>query len=370
MLPAIIVIVIMVLAIMWMIAEPLNLPQLKAWVKLEIRELIIAAILIGIIYSAFFAERTITKVLTGVDGYVGVARGTLNNLLQKHENVFKDIIILSSKMTSLSGYSFNYGVPIGIWASFSFPKPTLTGASAILGPITFAAQAEANAILLYKAMVVFLDFFESTILSVILPLGFVLRVIPFSRQLGNTLIALSLGAIVLYPFSLILISKAHELPGFSLPAADLSDNDVESLEVTIPAPLKQMCEASFARYFIGLNEIGWGLLIAIPVCAGPQFAACFPPLFSAIANFWYPWIVNFGLQITMSNVLLITQAITEISANTIFTITNDFLMDVTNLIVISIIDVLVIAIITIIGTKSISAALGGEAYLIGIQRLV
>jgi len=370
-LPATVMIVVIVLAILWMISDTLNMPQMRAWVKIEIRELIVAAILLAVIYSAFFIQKSVVGLISGQgEGYIDVAKNSLNSILEIHKSAFNDLIIISSKITSLSGYGYNYPIPVWFF-SFSYTRSSFAGASAILSPVTVAAQGEAGALFIYKSMSVFLTFFDSTIFSIILPLGFILRIIPFSRQLGTTVIALSLGAVVIYPFSLIIMKNAHSLPGFNLPHPQLSAESIDTLTVTIPAPMKQFCELAFARYFIGFSELGWSLLIC-PIYAAAcsvGYAACFSACWTMINTIIYP-IVVLAFQIVMGSAILITDLATSKSPDTIFNIVNTFLRDVNNLVVLSYIDVIVVAIITIIGVKSISTALGGESYLVGIQRLV
>jgi hypothetical protein len=47
-----------------------------------------------------------------------------------------------------------------------------------------------------------------------------------------------------------------------------------------------------------------------------------------------------------------------------------FLRDVNSVVFLTYIDLILIAIITISGARSLSSALGGEAYMFGVQRLI
>ncbi|MBI5046406.1 hypothetical protein HZC07_01605 [Candidatus Micrarchaeota archaeon] len=57
-------------------------------------------------------------------------------------------------------------------------------------------------------------------------------------------------------------------------------------------------------------------------------------------------------------------------AGTAFTQLQPFLKDINNLVLIGYVDFIFIGIITVVGARSLSAALGGEWYMAGIQRLI
>lgn len=369
-LPATAIIVVTILAILYMAAKVLSLPQLDSWVRLEIREVVVAAILIVAVETIFFAEKNVTQILTGNEGYIDVARSHLDGILQIHKTAFNSMIMAGSKITALAGHSYNMPIPAWFF-SFSYGITPSAGFSALLSPITVAAQGAANAMFIYKTMAVVLEFFNAVIPTVILPLGFILRIIPFSRQLGNTLIALAIGAFVMYPFSIIIVMTAHTLPGFAFPEPKLTSREIAQLSVKIPFPMKEMCENEFARGFTLFNEVGWGITLAtlfsIPCVVG--YAACWSAWYPIIAYIYYP-LVTTAFQVTMGYEIITGDKDNQRDPGDLFDIVHGFLKDVNNLIVISYVDVLLVAIITVVGTKSISSAIGGESYLMGVQRLI
>jgi hypothetical protein len=62
--------------------------------------------------------------------------------------------------------------------------------------------------------------------------------------------------------------------------------------------------------------------------------------------------------------------ITDFSASDILGVLRPFLEGINNLMVLIYVDMILIAIITIVATKSVSQALGGEFYLSALERLV
>ncbi|MBI5051396.1 hypothetical protein HZC08_01420 [Candidatus Micrarchaeota archaeon] len=148
------------------------------------------------------------------------------------------------------------------------------------------------------------------------------------------------------------------------PAPAISDFD--SMKIKIPAGLGAICSNDWLRGFTAVSEVGWGLIICLPLLiTGVGFQACWDTVTEVV----YP-ITVMGFQTIWGSVFLSQAINSSINIELIFNIVSDFLQKLNYVVVLSYIDTLTVAIITIVGTKSVSAALGGEYYLFGLQRLV
>ena len=97
--PAMILFMSAMLGIAWMASDTFALPQLKAWVKLEIRELIVGVILIVIVYAALFGiDSTWPAIFTGEDdpyesamNYVSSYKGDIIHLYKESAEVAEQL---------------------------------------------------------------------------------------------------------------------------------------------------------------------------------------------------------------------------------------------------------------------------------------
>ncbi|MBI2079233.1 hypothetical protein HYT84_00590 [Candidatus Micrarchaeota archaeon] len=354
------------LALMHMLATAISSPPLEAWVKTEMRELIAGFIIFIIVIGLAFGTNSLTFILTGKSDtdLSKEAITNLDKLLSHLRSPYESILKATHYIGLLSGYSYSYPVPLW-YASYTYMDAPYSG----LGPLsTFlhqAAQGLNNAIFLYTGLKVLLKFFTSDAFSItFLSVGLGFRVFPFTRQLGNTLIALWIGATILFPTSILIMSIMHDQVVGVNAAPKISNFNPMILK--IPAGFGELCSNEWIRGFTATSEIGWGLIICLPLAiTGVGFQVCWENVTEVV----YP-IATMAFQLAFGT-LFLTQALTSsLNVEIIFRIIADFLEDVNVIIILSYIDSFVVAIITVVGTKSISTALGGEYYLVGLQRLV
>ena len=98
---------------------------------------------------------------------------------------------------------------------------------------------------------------------------------------------------------------------------------------------------------------------------GTVFLACMKLLVTII----YP-IVSFGISAAWSASIAPALFGSAPNLSSIYKMMSPFLLDINHLVVVTFIEIILISLLTIIGTKSISAALGGEYMLPGVQKLV
>ncbi|MFH1221833.1 MAG: hypothetical protein V1492_01975 [Candidatus Micrarchaeota archaeon] len=372
--PVVVMLVVIMLAATKMAAVSFSMPQLDAWVKIETRELIAAILLLAIVISVVGASGYIVEIITSAlaekqvvsqsADYFDYAASTVAEQQAAAVTAYEYVIKGMSRLRAVSTYGVSYS--FGFLLMFGYGFTRYGG----LYPLSSALQAGAsgliNVILIYESIGVLLAFFKAYGLSVLLPLGFILRVIPFSRQVGTTLIAISLGVYLFFPLSIIIISIFHgQMGGIEVPTLDL--DAVSPPKYNANTIIESICEYPVIRVLLSMGEIIYATIQSIP--CGPFFEVCF------FLSIWiYQLMVAFFGTVTSIGLLALDQILASagagFSVDAAYEAVFDFLYQVNSLVVISYIDVLLIGLMTVTATRSVAVALGGEAYISGMERLI
>ncbi|MEM4359896.1 MAG: hypothetical protein QXT45_05155 [Candidatus Bilamarchaeaceae archaeon] len=374
--PSTIVLVIIGIALSYMASDALADPQLKAWAKGELVELITGVILIVSISMLFIGTTELSKTITGKDDYTQIAIDVIDGMLEDYGVAYESIIKAAARIRI--GATFSTWLTIPVWFfSFNYSSAPLTGIGPIFISLGMATQGLTNVIFLYEGIRLLLLFCQATIPEIVLPLAFILRLIPFTRRAGNTLIAVALGGILLLPLSVIIIGYMNSLIDYPQPA--LSNDELRRLDA-YPWPVIAMsafCQMPANRFILTLNEYGFAALVCLPAAIIPAaYAACY----TAVSQVVYHVIQTalHGVQAIITGIWLAwadwaaaaSGSAGSIWAREVWHILRPFLENVSNLVLVGYVNAIIIAIITTSGIRSISTALGGEWQLPGIERLI
>jgi len=373
--PVTVVLVAIFLASMKMLASAISSTAMEAWVKAELRELIAGVILVAIIYAFFITSRSATSAITGSGDYITTSVKIMNDLLTNsttgYDRAMEDIIRAGTRIRAAASYAPYMSIPVYI-GGITYSTSPLAGVGILFSSLSSATQGLANIIFLYEGIMLLLRFSYTAVPAVLLPVSLSLRLVPFTRKTGNTLIAACLGIMVLLPFSVIFVDQMNKL--ITYPQAYLSTRSLEFLDPEADAMtvLEPLCESMVIRTMLSLNDQLFSMIVClpfggIPIVGAAMYASCQ----SLVQYVVYP-IIMIGTQVVYDATLLSWTIGGEGAsyAGFAFSVLYRFLAEVNNLVLLGYIDSLAIAIITISGTRSISVALGGEWYLGGIQRLI
>ena len=362
-LPTVILIMVILLSLVFMLSRTLSMPQLQAWVKTEIRELIIAAILFIAIYGLFSGINPLVYTLTGEEDYYQAAKSVSQDMLFRGTEAYKDVMEANHYLGIISG--FYATTSLSLWyAGVTSSGSPYAGFSIFMTPLSMAAQGLTNVVYIYSAISLFLDFFLDVGIK-LLPLAFIFRFIPFTRKAGTTLIALVIGASILFPASVVFVGMFHDTIEIETP--HLSKKALSDFKGDLPT-LDTLCKEPILRIlFVLLGELVMTLVICLPLAAFGLYEPCEKWMTLLV----YPLLV-FIYQLCYSLAIggFIWGLWPESSVSAIHNSLIDFMVQVNNLVVVTYIDVILIGIITYIGTKSISSALGGEYLLPAVQKLI
>jgi hypothetical protein len=375
-LPVTAVVVVIFLALMRMMSTAIQSPQISAWVKTEMRELIAGVILVVIIYTFFIGSKGITSAVTGTGDYLNTSVNIIDNILTNssigYDRAMHDVIRAATRIRAAATYSPYLSVPLW-YVGLTYSTAPMSGIGILFSPLASATQGIANIIFLYEGLALMLRFSATAVPAVLLPIALSLRLIPFTRKIGNTLISVSLAAVVLLPFSVFIVDAIHktiDYPNAFLTSSEMDRLDPGAWAMTIAEPF---CENMVIRTILSLNDLLFSILVCLPLylipVVGPGLYAACQPL---VQNVIHP-LMMLILQVVYDAALLSWIALAREGigyANEAFDIVYPFLMQVNNLVLLGYLDAMIIGIITISGARSISVALGGEWYLGGIQRLI
>ncbi len=239
----------------YMMSYAFNLLDLKRWAKAEFQQALASIILIGLIFGTVTAEDAVIKQSYGVQYIQGltesVAAGIAAPGLQGGKVSPFDVAFAQLRaMTDCAEkyYLEAYDVIEGKEVFFTFGlRIGLLGITLDIGYIIkFIAmimswmelnQAYYNANnLTWLALATyfqmnFLSWVESSAFTVFLPLGIVLRIFPFTRGAGATLMAIAIGLYLVYPLMMVIMytmvdpPKGCEVPKMEKEAEQICASD-------------------------------------------------------------------------------------------------------------------------------------------------
>ncbi len=363
--PAVAVVVMVMLAITNMLAVSLSNPGVEAWAKSEIREFVAGVVLIALVIGMFIASDGVSFALTGEADYVAKSQDVINGWVGRLIATYKDVIEAAQKIRVAASYAS--GTNIAIWFfSLSYQTSPLSGAALFLVPLSLATQGLTNAIYLCESVKMLVAFFKVVTPKVLLPISFSMRLIPFTRKTGNTLIAISLATIVFLPASVIFadyLNNEIQLPDARIDDLGALDSD--------PYPIYAfgaICESKFFRILFSMTDPLFALIVCLPIAWIP---GAFPACFDLVWHVVYP-IMSMVFQIVNAILMITWEAAVNPTSygEDVFGQLRPFLAELSNLVMVIYLDIVFITLITISGARSISAVIGGDWYMAGVQRLI
>ena len=366
--PLVAITMFIILTIIDMLSNTISDPKLEAWAKTEMREIVAGCVLIFAVTALILSGNTLVSALSGQSDVIASAVHSIDTWISGFDNSFEQIIRAAAKIRTSATYAPYIGVSLW-YIAVNYSTNPLSGIAMLLAPYNLAAGGLTNVIFISEGLRLFLVYIKIVGPAVIVPLAFCARLIPFTRKLGDTLIALSVALMVLLPVSVIMADGLNSQMGIVGLQNSISHRDIGGLDANPTAMMlmSPLCGFIPLRTILGLNDLFFSVLTCAP--AGPFFGVCQP----IVQNVVYP-IMMMVIQYSMSLLLIVWESVYTVLApqyaSDAFNITYSLLRDVNGLILINYIDFIFIATVTVAGARSISTALGGDWYMSGIQRLI
>ncbi|MBM3228974.1 hypothetical protein FJZ26_00955 [Candidatus Parvarchaeota archaeon] len=339
--------------------------MLENWVKLELQELVSTFVLLVIIGGAFVVSNPVATALTGSPDIQSAATLYLNRSISDMSSYALALTHANFLISRASGFSYS--------ASFGgfFIVPFWSGAPrAGLSPLNIAISnaidSLSNAILVQVAQKTFLVFFIQTVPTMIFPLGIILRLIPPTRRTGSTIIAISIGMFMIYPFALTMSGEIYKImaSGLKQPGSYVNPFGIEDIGRVWGTQL--LCSESIQLYTI-LGEEGWILILCAWMLSNPFTAPAYPVCRTIVTIIYQLSIPVFQIAFTPWLVSYVKELDVGKTYDSLYNIA---LPGVVERIVLSLVLTLFTAIITISLTRSVAVALGGESQFYGLSKII
>lgn len=220
----------------YMVAYAFNLMDLKRWAKTELQQAFASVVLIALLFSVTVAEDGVTTSSYGVDYIQGLVessaagivapgvsggkvspfdvayaqlRAMLDCTKSRYAEIHRDVMLIEMfftmqfKLTFPSSFTLDLGsiikmAMIPMWQSMN------------------QAYYEANNLvwlgLATYFQLNFLAWVETSAFTVFLPLGLVLRILPFTRGAGAVLMAIAIGLYLVYPMMMVVMYTMVDTP--------------------------------------------------------------------------------------------------------------------------------------------------------------
>lgn len=396
-----------VVSLLFMIAYALQSPQMTAIAKEELATLIFTIFIIffwvgsdsifnamanGLLLASVPAQfqssilsSTSAQGLTTSHLYIAVA--TVDIMTQKLKNQYIDLYLFEALIGFLSTISFPIGSPVPAVNIISFSLAPFSGLSLLSNAHTIVVEAIGYLITLLWAKQFILIFCRDAVPTLLLPLGLILRAFPFYKRTGSSLIAVSFAMYFVLPFAIILSNYlvfdiyqpadfAYTPSAASFFGTDRDQGDVQTdlmggrehandvlEEFAAPSAVQ---EASNNPSDECAGNAVWVLFCSF----GNYVTSALETVGGFISTVWNIWRFMVGMTgdfffTGFNNPMMPASA----SAGLFHFIISEVTLVAPFVIILMLASVLEI-IITITAYRSISLALGGEAELVGITKVV
>jgi len=222
----------LIISLGFALAIGFKLKELEEWTKEEFYEVATSGIIILILVGAVDLLNYISNILAGGEPFALAA-------------TYTDAATLDLSLIFAIVFGYNYAITtlstVNLALFFPIPIPTdpalttwflirsgsfwtvFAGLSAISSGMFNVIFLVATSLVVIITQKVLLDFFRATMFKVFLPFGIMLRTFPITRQAGGTIIALAIGAYIVYPLILVMNNSIYSVYHPQTPSAYAAD---------------------------------------------------------------------------------------------------------------------------------------------------
>jgi len=374
------------LGLAYMAAKAFEVQVLEAWVRIELGELMKSMVIAVFCIALIASTNTAAQFLTGESGdMIAASQTSLKMMYADAQALYMKLAVAYFNLAKVASYSYMAGTSAAGYFTISYNQAPGSGLSPLVMELGQALDAVATYMLLAATQAAFLQFF-ATASVVLLPIGIFLRSFSFTRRLGGTLLAATIGASVIFPTSVLLSGEVYKTfqPDIKNGTANVVVKDAEN------PPMASVVCNEYMKMFVNSpipiigGEIGWWLIICLPVCTALNAIpvnAVNPAFFLTCFQVTCKEVINIVFMIIKSVFPIILWAIVFAGLETATkkdALMNDYfqpildygLPTVAKFTVISLVTFLIPIIITLSLLRALSTAFGGEVQLYGLSKLV
>lgn len=368
--------------------------RLSAFSKIELQEVVTTAIIIAIIIPLLSGAKTgiihtmMPPMLDGSGGFLdpstrevsvnGVQRQIYNEMEQPLAKTIEALAKSNMRLSKLVSYNFNYRLGGYGYAAYTSSASPGSGASVLSSAMYMAIDSTSINMFLSSAIKIIYVFLDHITYLILMPLGILLRFIAPTRKLGSTLIAISIGILLVFPLSVFWSTTLLDVgPG--------GYDSTKIIESQSNPPGADIVCSDVVGALAKAGEEPIGNLVGALICSlfPPTFPACFghinpapipiPDATSGVSG----W-TQFAVWVTKTIFLGVESVLLESHAPDSAEVVDeaygpmrDYLLPLTVGRNMSILLMVLIQLTsTIVITKGIAQVLGAEGRIYGLSRMV
>ncbi|MBI5158573.1 hypothetical protein HY992_00455 [Candidatus Micrarchaeota archaeon] len=203
-----------IIAIAYMLAEFLRSPELNAWVKRELYEVAVSAVIFGaVIASLLVMNNFVSPLVAHGKTHIQVGEEYLNETLDDLKVTYLRLLVFDASMGTLGSIGTSFHIPffgVGGMALWGTGFSPLAGLGQVTNAVVTIADFIAVVLINLWAQIALLDFVKNSVITLLLPFSLLLRTFPITRRLGSTMIAFCIALYVVYPLTLALDKGMYE----------------------------------------------------------------------------------------------------------------------------------------------------------------
>lgn len=197
-----------------MLAEFLRSPELNAWVKHELYDVAVSAVIFGAVIASLATMNSVVSPLVGSGKtHIQVGEEYLNETLDDLKVTYLRLLVFDASIGTLGSIGTSSHIPffgvggLALWGAGFSP---LAGLNQVTNAVVTIADFIAIVLINLWAQMALLDFAKNNGITLLLPFSLLLRTFPITRKLGSTLIAFTIALYIVYPLTLALDKGMYE----------------------------------------------------------------------------------------------------------------------------------------------------------------
>ena len=345
-------------------------PRYMAYFKIELQEFITSIIIVAFVIGFFPTTNLVVDYLTDATTLSELGERALDHQLVILEDAYRKIAYTYQYVGAASMSSFAYTPSNFGYYYTSKSMAPFSGLRPVLQTLQSASSQVSIQYLAFKTLKILLRFFSDAFNSFLLPLGFAMRIFPFTRKAGSTLIALAFGLLIFFPASLVAVDYFAQSTQYELNSFYPEQFYVEG---TVSSVNKWLCQNEFMRTLFSFGDILTSVTAASIYCISRplDYWLCWIEiLFLVLFKIWP--MITFAFQWSYSVAMIagfddFGLPAVAVQMEPIWTV---LVPAVSRMTMFSILSMLFIGTVTFVGTKSVSVALGGDFILYGLSRVM
>lgn len=322
------------------------------------------------------------------NSHLTLALASLDVIDQKLRSQYIDLYLFEALIGFLSTISFPIGSPFPGISIVSFTLAPFTGLTLLSNAHTTVVESIGYIITLVWAKKFIVIFSKDVVPVLLLPLGLVLRAIPFFRRTGSSIIAVAFAMYYVLPFALILsnylIFDIFQPADFSYTPTSASFFDTERdadyweqrLAESKEGPTELRDEHWLGKdvveetYDEPTDECSGNFIVRMFCSVKNILSTAIDAVVGFIKTVWNIWRFMVGMTGDFLQNLFLNPAMPASASAGLYYFIVKEVTTVTPLMILVILTTVIEIIITVTMYRNISLLIGGEAELIGLTKIV